>query len=193
MPIETIEFNGKQYPAFQAKGNAARWVMKFALEVIQPKNKIGVDIGCNRLDWAFPGAYPIDPILNTGEALNFPYVEDEFARGGLDYVFSSHCLEHLPKWVDALDYWHSRLKVGGVCFLYLPDQSQDYWRPWNNRKHVHSFTPELLRMYFELSTRPREERDGHFPFEKKVLPMWKNVFVSGIDLNNSFVAMAEKV
>lgn len=95
-----------------------------------------------------------------------------------DYIHSSHMLEHIEHPYTALNYWHSKLKKGGVVFLYLPDFSNSYWRPWNkkNSEHVHQFTPKIIESYF--TDQPN---------------MWKNVFVSGIDLNNSFVAMAERV
>jgi hypothetical protein len=164
--IKTIQFNGINYPAFQATGFAAKFAFPFAKEVCKG---IGVDVGCNRLEWKFPDAYPIDSAFSGGyTALKFP---KEFH--GLDYIFSSHCLEHIEKWVDVLDYWHSKLKTGGVLFLYLPDFSQEYWKPWHNRKHVNVFTPEILKSYF---------KDKGF----------KNVFCSGIDLNNSFMIFGEK-
>ena len=89
-----------------------------------------------------------------------------------DYIFSSHCLEHVPDWVSTMEYWHERLVNGGTLFLYLPDYSQEYWRPWNNRKHLHAFTPQIIGDYMKQK--------------------YKNVFVSGIDLNNSFMVIGEK-
>lgn len=159
--METIEFNGMKYPAFQSNGNAARFCLPFALEVCKG---IGYDIGYGREEWKYPGAIGID-ILNGGSALDLPEK--------VDYIFSSHCLEHLPNWVDALRHWEERLKSGGHIFLYLPDYSQEYWRPYNNRKHIHIFTPQIIRNYF--ATRP-----------------FKNVFVCGVDLYNSFMTIAEK-
>jgi predicted SAM-dependent methyltransferase len=91
----------------------------------------------------------------------------------LDYVFSSHCLEHLYDWVTVLDYWTFKLKSGGTLFLYLPDYSQEYWRPWNNRKHLNIFTPEIIFDYM---------KDNGY----------KNIFKSGVDLNNAFMVMGEK-
>lgn len=170
--IETISHQGNNYPAFQASGNAARFIIPFAQEVCKG---VGVDVGCNREEWCFPGAIPVDPVLNPFDAYNFPDFSTKCQDFELDYVFSSHCLEHLPNYAQALDYWHSRLKVGGVLFLYLPDFSQTYWRPESNRKHLHVFTPTILRAFLEYGGK------------------WKNVFVSGTDLNNSFAAMAEKI
>ena len=166
--LETITFKGKTYPKFQSEGNAARFVIPFAKEVCKGA---GVDVGCNRMEWALPGAFAVDPVIDIFDAYNFPQI-----IGGYDYIFSSHCLEHLPDWVKALDYWHDSIKSGGVVFLYLPDHSQVYWRPYHNRKHIHSFTPQIVGSYF--TDQPEK---------------WKNVFISGVDLNNSFTIIAEKV
>jgi predicted SAM-dependent methyltransferase len=149
---------------FQTKGFASKYCFPFANEVCVG---IGYDIGCMKKEWAFPGAIPIDLTFDNGyHATNLP-------DGEVDYIFSSHCLEHINDWVGALDYWGTKLKKGGVIFLYLPDYSQEYWRPWNNRKHINILTPEYLKNYFEDKN-----------FEK--------VFVSGVDLNNSFIVMVEK-
>lgn len=169
--MEIITFNNKDYPAFQAKGFAAKFAFPFALEVCKGA---GLDVGCMKAEWCLPGAIGIDTnFKDPWEANNLP-----FAHNGdsWDYIFSSHCLEHVDHWVNTLDYWHTKLKSSGICFLYLPDFSQEYWRPWNNRKHIHVFTPTILKAYF--STQPDK---------------WKNVFVSGVDLNNSFMLIAEKI
>jgi predicted SAM-dependent methyltransferase len=162
--IEVLKFKNKNYPLFQTKGFASKYCFPFANEVCVG---IGYDIGCMKKEWAFPGAIPIDLTFDNGyHATNLP-------DGEVDYIFSSHCLEHINDWVGALDYWGTKLKKGGVIFLYLPDYSQEYWRPWNNRKHINILTPEYLKNYFEDKN-----------FEK--------VFVSGVDLNNSFIVMVEK-
>ncbi len=168
--IETIEHNGVSVPAFQAKGFAAKFAFPFAKELCYGH---GVDIGCNRKKWAFVDrdgipALMIDPALPECrfDAYNLPPTQ-------FDYVLSSHCLEHLPNWVDALDYWATKLKRGGVLFLYLPHFNSTYWRPWHNRKHIHSFTPELI---------------GRYLIDRG----WNKIVVSGCDLNNSFIAIAEK-
>jgi len=161
--IKTIEHNGNLYPAFQAEGFAAKFAIPFAQQVCKG---VGYDVGCNRKEWAFPGALCIDPAINPEyDAYNLPH-------GVADYIFSSHCAEHLQDWVSVLDYWQTKIKTGGVLFLYLPDYSQTYWRPQHNRKHIHSFTPEIIRNYLK-------DRG------------WLNIFVSGVDLNNSFMAMAQ--
>ena len=163
-PFKTIKFNGKEYPEFQANGNAARFIMPFAQEVCKGK---GLDIGCGKEDWSLPGSIPIDvEFADEWDATNLPDYK-------YDYIFSSHCLEHLMNWVRVLDYWTTRIRKDGILFLYLPDYSQEYWRPWNNTKHVNILKPEYLRDYL-------------------IHHDWKNINVSGVDLYNSFAVYARK-
>jgi len=161
--IDTVRFKDNTYPKFQSEGNAAQFAIPFAKHVCLGT---GVDIGCMKKEWAFPGANLVDPAINEYDALNFPYEN-------LDYIFSSHCLEHLHPWVEVMDYWYSKLKLGGVLFLYVPDYSQEYWRPWNNRKHFNIFSPEILKDYMK-------DRG------------YKNIFCSERDLYNAFMIFGEK-
>lgn len=163
--IETVEYKGKLYPQYQTTGNAAKFAIPFAKEILKGN---GLDIGCNRAEWAYPDAMMIDLELDDEwSAYHLP--DKEF-----DYIFSSHCLEHLTDWVGALDYWGEHLKSDGVMFLYLPHYAQEYWRPWNNRKHINALMPNVLEDYF-------------------VDRGYKKIFVTeGYDLNHSFYAVAEK-
>jgi len=172
MPIETIKFKDKEYPSFQAQGNAARWVMEFAKQYCVGK---GVDVGCHKEEWAFPGAYITDPSINEFDAMNLipSKVINGIKMPEWDYIFSSHCLEHVKEnWMTVLDYWLSCIRVGGIIFLYLPHKSQEYWLPENNRKHVHSFDGLEISDYLRGL--------GH------------KVIRSGVDLNHSFVVVCEK-
>lgn len=167
--IDVIEFNGKPYPMLTAQGFAAQYAFPFANKFCKG---VGYDIGCNRKEWSLSGSIPIDPALpDCGyDAYKLPPMQ-------VDYIFSSHCLEHLPDWVGALDYWNKALRLEGVLFLYLPHPEQEYWLPFNNRKHLHSLTPSIIKKYFEA----RRE-------------MWSLSFVTeGHDLNYSFYAVAQKV
>lgn len=167
MAIRTIEKLGERYPSFQADGFAAKFAFPFAQQVC---SGVGYDIGGNRLPWTYVDANGqramlIDPLYSSEyDAYNLPDMR-------VDYIFSSHCLEHLPNWVDALDYWSTKLHRGGVLFLYLPHPSQIHWRPWHNRKHVHSLDPDMIKAYLTDNN-------------------WRNIFVSGCDLNNSFMCIA---
>jgi hypothetical protein len=161
LQMDIIPFKGVGYPAFQAQGNAAQFALPYAVHFCKG---IGYDIGFCKEAWKFPGAIGIDHSLANGfHAMNLP-------QQAVDYIFSSHCLEHVDYWVTTLEYWISCIKKGGVLFLYLPDISQTYWRPWHNRKHMHCFTPDIIRTFLH----------DHG---------CQNIFISGIDLNNSFMAV----
>jgi len=162
--IKTITYKGTDYPKFQDEGNASQFAIPFALHTCKGE---GYDIGCMKKEWSFPGSTPIDLSFNDDyHASNLP-------KQGVDYIFSSHCLEHIDDWVMTMDYWRDTLKDGGTLFLYLPDYSQEYWRPWNNNKHRNMFSPQIIEDYLK-------DRG------------YKNIFVSGVDLNNAFMIMAEK-
>jgi len=67
-----------------------------------------------------------------------------FADESLDFVFSSHCLEHLDKWQYALKLWIAKLRLNGILFLYLPHKSMRLWNPggpWvgSNHKWIPSY------------------------------------------------------
>ena len=162
--MDVVQFNNKQYPEYQTNGNAARFIMPFANEVLKGK---GLDIGCGKKEWAFPNAQPIDISFDDEyNAMNLP-------KPKVDYIFSSHCLEHLPDWVRVLDYWSSKLKYGGTLFLYLPHYSQEYWRPWIYKKHINILTPNFLKDYL-------------------IHNHYNKINVTGKDLYNSFAVIAEK-
>jgi hypothetical protein len=165
MPLEFIEFKGKQYPKFQSEGWALQWIMPLAKYYC---SGYGVDIGFKKSEWCFPGAHGIDPAFGDGDAMNICLYD-------LDYLISSHCLEHIKENIyTVLDYWLTRIKVGGIMFLYLPHKSQQYWHPENNRNHIHSLDQDEIGEYLRNL--------GH------------KVYVSpGPDHNNSFVVICEKV
>lgn len=163
MPIEIIKFKDKSYPKFQSEGFASQFAFPFANRLLRGS---GLDIGCSNIEWSFPGSIPIDlKFDDVYDAYNLP-------DGLFDYIFSSHCLEHLCSWVEALAYWKTKLDKGGILFLYLPHPSQEYWLSWNNKKHVHIIEPTHIEKCLKDTG-------------------WKNVFVSKEDLNSSYYAIAE--
>lgn len=126
-----FEYKGGKYPEYLKHGNGCQFIAATASHFCQG---IGLDIGAGK--WPLPGAKPVD-LLFDDDAMNLP-------AGEFDYVFSSHCLEHIPDPVAALEHWKGRLKRGGVLFLYLPSPEMKYWLPQNCRKHLHSWTPQAM-------------------------------------------------
>lgn len=130
-----FQYKDSLYPSYIKAGNAASYIVPFAKEFCKG---YGLDIG-GFFDWTFPGAIPINIVLDDQwDAYNLP--DEQY-----DYIFSSHTLEHLSDYVEALRYWKDHLKGNGVLFLYLPHPDMEYWRPQNNRKHLHLFYPIDMR------------------------------------------------
>lgn len=126
-----FEYRGALYPAYLKEGNACRFIAATAREFC---NGVGLDIGAG--NWPLVGARAIDA-KHGGDAMGLP-------QGPFDFIFSSHCLEHLPNPIAALEHWKTRLRPGGVLFLYLPHPAMEYWLPQNCRKHLHSWAPAAM-------------------------------------------------
>ena len=84
--MDLIEFNGKIYPLFQSLGNASQFAIPFAKHFC---NGVGYDIGFCKEEWKYPGALGIDYSLDDGFHAN------KLPDGEVDYIYSSHCLEHV--------------------------------------------------------------------------------------------------
>jgi hypothetical protein len=165
MPLNFITHNGNQYPDHEAIGGASLWIRALAQYYCKGT---GLDIGYSKEKWMLPGAIGIEPAIDSQwDAMRLP-------AGEYEYIHSSHCLEHVKENVyTVLDYWISRIRTGGIMFLYLPHASQTYWHPQYNRKHIHSFTGAEIGDYLRSL--------GH------------KVWVSGCDFNHSFVVVCEKM
>lgn len=171
--MKTVNCEGIEYLAHEAEGNAARWIMPLAEYYCKG---VGIDIGFSNREWQMPDSFGIEPDEIPGhDAMNIPdgYQTSFTANKHWDYIFSSHCLEHVKEnWYNVLDYWLTKIRVGGIMFLYLPHASQNYWQPRNNRKHIHSFSGHEIGDYLKSL--------GH------------QVFVSGVDANHSFTVICQK-
>lgn len=77
--------------------------------------------------------------LADGDAQHMHGVADE----SLDFVFSSHCLEHLENPFAGLSRWFAILKPHGHLIITVPDEDlyeQGVWPSTFNKGHRHSFT-----------------------------------------------------
>lgn len=77
----------------------------------------------------------------TGQPMNIDVAADAsalpFGTGSLDYVFSSHMLEHCPNTLKVLQEWLRVLRPGGRVVLRLPhrDRMFDHDRPLTSLEH----------------------------------------------------------
>ena len=116
------------------------WCFKIAQ--IYCKGK-GIDVGGNNETLSFPGADIIDK-KNIKKGIKHDAYNTGKDDDSLDYVFSSHCLEHLQNPEKAIREFYRVLKPGGILFLYLPFpndklydpnlnlevRKQHRWQPW---------------------------------------------------------------
>lgn len=132
-------YHGRFYPDYLTVGGASHAIVSVALKYCQGN---GVDVGAGL--WPLPGAVAVDLERGVGSGLSIA----DFENVSLDYVFSSHCLEHIENWRASLAEWANKIKPGGTIFLYLPHPECAIWHPnspfvGNGHKWVP--TPDIIK------------------------------------------------
>jgi len=104
------------------------------------ENKIfcgkGIDIGCGD-DPIHETARPFDKKHGDANKIS-KYITEKF-----DYVFSSHCLEHMLDPYKAIEEWWKLVKLNGYMFIVVPDEDlyeQGVFPSRWNRDHKWTFT-----------------------------------------------------
>jgi SAM-dependent methyltransferase len=113
------EYQNRKYPDYLFVGGASYAIFPVAKKYLKGN---GIDIGAGF--WEYPGSIPVDSFRGEGMKKNL----DDFSAESLDYIFSSHCLEHIANWQEELKHWIALLKKGGILFLYLPHPDCGIWR-----------------------------------------------------------------
>ena len=126
----------KLYPDYLKFGAAVEAVKPLAAKYCQGR---GVDIGAS--DWPLPGARAIE----DNEEENAYRINE--ADASLDFVFSSHTLEHLDKPWDALTEWGRVLRDDGILFLYLPHPACLMWKAEHLKFHLWNPDPASLEQH----------------------------------------------
>jgi SAM-dependent methyltransferase len=100
----------------------------------------GLDIGCGN-DKVFTTACGVDGrrLPTVDVVYDVTSLELLFSPGSMDYVYSSHCLEHLPDPEGAVKQWASFVRYDGYLVLYLPHRA--YYTVYNP-DHLHTFIQE---------------------------------------------------
>ena len=146
-------YKGKLYPDYLTVGGASCAIFRVAQKHCQGR---GVDIGAGL--WPLPGATPVDIWRGPGAGNTI----GEFAMDSLDFVFSSHCLEHIENWRPTLAEWVSKVKPGGIVFLYLPHPECGIWErgsPFVGDEHQWSPTPPIVENALQALACDVIERD----------------------------------
>ena len=145
---------------------------------------VGIDIGA--------GPDPLGqyieqfPLMKACLAWDMPQGDAQFLKTvsdeSMDFVHSSHCLEHLVDPREALKHWLRVLKPGGHLVVTIPDEDlyeQGIFPSTNNSDHKWTFTMDkptswsnrsvnLMKLLAELSDRAQtlkvEQLDATFRF-----------------------------
>lgn len=141
----------------------------------------GLDVGCGgtNCDSRFyqenkivPTAIGVDLAKTnlTGPAHNLEWFRDET----MDYIFSSHLLEHMLRLDICLIEWFRVLKSDGYLVMYLPLEGYypSVGSPDANRDHKHNLTPnkilEILNrceLSYEIILIEQRIKDDEYSFD----------------------------
>ena len=144
--------SNKYYSDHLKQGAAIEGVKYLAQKYCKGK---GVDIGAS--DWLLNGAKPIE---DNEEENAYNILEED---DSLDYVFSSHLLEHLSEPLLAIDEWRKKLKSGGILFMYLPHPSCHMWKKNNLSYHLWNPDPYFLEELFKNNADFNIENISYLP------------------------------
>jgi len=126
----------------------------------------GIDIGCGDdcLKVEEGSVRPWD--VNDGDAQFMAGVPDsEF-----DFVYSSHCLEHVRDVPETLKNWTRILKPGGFLYVVVPDYllyEKMTWPSRYNTDHKQSFSTMIPRRAVA--------RPNHFHIQEDFIPVLKEL------------------
>lgn len=105
---------------------------KIRWEIVPYTRGVGLDLGCG--PWkAFPHFTGVDNCHHarefgwtTNPDIHVDTCEDlsRFAGNSHDFVFSSHLLEHIENYQQALREWFRVIRPKGYLVLYLPDEDE---------------------------------------------------------------------
>ena len=103
--------------------------------------------------------------LNTPGYDGISLPENSVPTGGYDFIFSSHVLEHIDDWQEAIRNWHKNIKIGGHMIIIVPHQflyEKKRRKPSNyNPDHKRFYTPASLLLEIESALIPNSYRIVH--------------------------------
>lgn len=118
-------------------------------------NGCGIDLGCGIDDKIRPEAFGIDGRDSSIVNLKM-FVEDLsiINNNSLDYVYSSHFIEHLENPQKIINEIFRVLKVDGYAVFYMPDKVL-YTEP--NPEHLHMWSLSGFKLMFPDNVKIIEE------------------------------------
>ncbi len=161
----------------------------------------GLEIGCG-MEKAYPHFIGVDNGHHFGRGAA-DIVADAcdlsmFADGSMDFVFSSHVLEHMEDMGKALAEWGRVIKPGGYLVLYVPSANlyPKCGEPGANPDHKHDIYPgdiarlitsNVMRDNFDWTQIECEERgEGN---EYSIFEVWRKNAIEDAIIGRSYVVM----
>lgn len=127
------------------QGNEAA---KIRWELVEYTSGRGLDLGCGQFK-AFPHFIGVDNGHHWGMKGVDVHVDscDDlslFSSDSVDFVFSSHLIEHIQDTKKALKEWYRVIKNGGYLIIYAPHKEHypNVGEKGANPDHKHDFLPE---------------------------------------------------
>ena len=110
----------KKYPYYFTVGNAALFCLDDAKRFCKGK---GIDVGGSI--YPFPGARVVENNKNEN-ALKISDPDES-----LDFVFTSHCIEHLSgnEQIKFIAECNRVIKRKGILYIYMPIENASLWKP----------------------------------------------------------------
>jgi SAM-dependent methyltransferase len=122
----------------------------------------GIDIGC--------GPDPLKVDKGTVRPWDLPDGDAQLMAGvpdaSFDFVYSSHCLEHMRDVPESLKNWLRILKPGGILYVVVPDYmlyEKFTWPSRYNADHKQSFS--------FMITRQHTQRTNHWHMNFDMYPL----------------------
>lgn len=135
---------------WRAEDPAGNESAKIRWELVPYTRGRGLDLGCGP-EKAFPHFIGVDNYTDTqlfGIQMKPDVVcnvtkLDVFGSASMDFIYSSHCLEHIEDHKSTLKEWWRVVRPGGYLILYLPHKEfyPNIGQPGGNVDHKHDFLP----------------------------------------------------
>ncbi len=133
----------------------------------------GLDIGCGDDALKIPLGMVVPWDKEQGDA---QYLASCTSDEVFDFVYSSHCLEHMRDVEKTLRNWVRVIRPGGILYVTIPDyQLYEKMRfPSRfNGDHKHTFSMEL--------TRAKVQRANHWQIAEDITPVLERL---GVDIEH---------
>jgi SAM-dependent methyltransferase len=126
----------------------------------------GIDIGAGPDPLHVPSGTVRAWDVKDGDAQKMAGVPDN----AYDFVYSSHCLEHMRDVPEALTNWVRILRPGGWLYVVIPDYILYEKMTWPSR-----FNADHKQSFSNVITRSAVVRPNHWHVDQDLIPLLKGL------------------